>query len=90
MLLLRSRISQAGDRLRPLDLGGSNLFSSYSTSSQTSSGNAQVVKIVALSAIGLFVPSLINRDDKADADSVISISAHIANYNISRAFSILR
>jgi hypothetical protein len=32
----------------------------------------------------------INQEDKADADSVIRISAHIANHNISRVFSILR
>jgi hypothetical protein len=57
---------------------------------QRSSGNAQSVKIRALSAIGLFVLCLINQENKADADSVIKVSAHIANHNISRVFSILR
>ena len=55
-----------------------------------SSGRAQSVKIRALSAIGLFVLCLINQENKADADSVIRISAHIANHNISRVFSVLR
>ena len=44
----------------------------------------------ALSAIGLFVLRLINQEDKADADSFIRVSAHIANHNILRVFSILR
>jgi hypothetical protein len=57
---------------------------------QRSSGNAQSVKIRALSAIGLFVVCLINRENKTDADSVIGVSAHIANHNISRVFFILR
>jgi hypothetical protein len=57
---------------------------------QRSSGKAQSVKIRALSAIGLFVLCLINQENKADADSVIKVSAHIANHNISQVFSILR
>jgi hypothetical protein len=66
------------------------LSSRHSARYQRSPGNAQSVKIVALSAIGLSVLSLVNQDDKADADSVISVSAHIPNRNISLAFSILR
>ena len=85
-----SRIGLAEARLRPLGLGGSNLLSSLSMHCQRSSGKAQSVKIVALSAIGLFVLCLINQENKADADSVIKVSAHIANHNISRVFSILR
>jgi hypothetical protein len=85
-----SRIGLAEARLRPLGLGGSNLLSSLSMRCQRSSGKAQSVKIVALSAIGLFVLCLINQENKADADSVIKDSAHIANHNISRVFSILR
>jgi hypothetical protein len=85
-----SRIGLAGARLRPLYLGGSNLLSTLSIRCQRSSGKTQSVKIVALSAIGLFVLCLINQENKADADSVIKISAHITNHNISRVFSILR
>jgi len=85
-----SKLGLAGARLRPLGLGGSNLLSSLSMRCQRSSGKNQSVKIGALSAIGLFVLRLINQEDKANADSVIRISAHIANHNISRVFSILR
>jgi hypothetical protein len=85
-----SWIGLAEARLRPLGLGGSNLLSSLSMRCQRSSGKAQSVKIVALSAIGLFVLCLINQENKADADSVIRVSAHIANHNISRVFSIFR
>src|SRR5215471_12270666 len=58
-----SRIGLAKARLRPLGLGGSNLLSSLSMRCQRSSGNAQSVKIVALSAIDLFVLCLINQEN---------------------------
>ena len=49
--------------LAPLGLGGSNLLSSLSMRCQRSSGKAQSVKIVALSAIGHFVLRLINQEN---------------------------
>ena len=58
-----SRIGLAEARLRPLGLCGSNLLSSFSMRCQRSSGKAQSVKIVALSAIGLFVLCLINQEN---------------------------
>jgi len=39
---------------------------------------------------GTLLGWVINQEDKADADSVIRLSAHIANHNISRVLSILR